>query len=524
MEKATLVLLNGNVLTLNPSNPKTEAIAISNNKILGAGENSEIKRYIHEKAKIIDLKGKTVIPGLTDCHAHMLSLGWTLTGLNLRDVKSIEELKQKLKEFVHNMPSNKWIIGGRWDQENLTEGRYPTRWDLDSAVLNRPVFLLRVCGHVAVCNSKALELAGINKRTVPPPGGSIDKDAKTGEPTGILRENALDLVWRAVPKPSQEEIEETCLLACQKAVENGLTCVHWIVSSPKEIRAVFKLYRENRLPLRVYFGVPVEYIDHLIGAGLTTGFGSDMVKIGFVKILADGSLGGRTAALEEPYSDKPETKGMLLYEQERLNSLVLKAHEAGFQVAVHAIGDRALKTVLEVFENALMKSPKEGHRHRVEHASLVNERLVQRMKRLDLIVSVQPHFVVSDFWITSRLGGKRARWAYAFRTFLRHGLVVAGGSDCPVDPINPLLGIWAAVARENFPEEGLTVEEALRLYTVNAAYASFEEKTRGTIEKGKLADLTVLDKDPTSIPSDEIRDINVDMTIVGGRIVYRRNA
>lgn len=520
MENASLALLNGNILTLNSSMPRAEAIAVRDDKILAVGGNGKIRRYISAGTRIIDLEGKTVVPGLTDCHVHMLALGRFLVDLDLRNVNSIEELKKELKAFADKKRSGEWILGGRWDHEKFSEKRYPTKWDLDSAVADKPVLLLRVCGHVAVANSKALELAGITKASASPKGGEIDKDAETGEPTGILRENAIDLVQRAIPKPGLKEIKKACYLACRKAVENGLTRVHWIVGSPKEIRAVFELYRENRLPLRVYFGVPVEYIGCLADSGLTTGFGNEMVKIGFIKILADGSLGGRTAALEEPYTDKPETRGMLMYSQRKLNTLVFTAHKAGFQVAVHAIGDRALNAVLEAFENALRKTPRKGCRHRVEHVSLVNNRLVKRLKRLGVILSVQPHFVVSDFWITDRLGRKRARWAYAFKSFIRNRLVVAGGSDCPVEPINPLLGIWAAVTRKNFPEESLTVEEALRLYTVNAAYASFEEYVSGTIEEGKWADLTVLDRDLTSIPPDEIRNVKVEMTIVAGRIVY----
>ena len=520
MGKASLVLLNGNVLTLNPSMPRAEAVAVRDDKILAVGENGKIRRYVGAGTRVIDLEGKTVVPGLTDCHAHMLALGRSSADLDLRNVTSIEELKKLLKAFADKKRFGEWILGGRWDQEKFAEKRYPTRWDLDSAVADKPVLLLRVCGHIAVANSKALELAGVTKALASSRAGEIDRDAETGEPTGVLRENAIDLVRQAIPKPGLKEMKEVCYLACRKAVENGLTRVHWIVSSPKEIRAVFELYRENRLPLRVYFGVPVEYLDCLADSGLTTGFGNEMVKIGFIKILADGSLGGRTAALEEPYADEPKTRGILLYGQRKLNNLVFRAHEAGFQVAVHAIGDRALNTVLKAFENALRKAPRNGHRHRVEHASLVNNRLVKRLKRLDVILSVQPHFAVSDFWITDRLGRKRARWAYAFKTFLRNGLVVAGGSDCPVEPINPLLGIWAAVSRKNFSEESLTVEEALRLYTVNAAYASFEEEVSGTIEEGKWADLTVLDKDLTCIPLDEIRTVNVEMTIVAGRTVY----
>jgi len=520
MEKASLVLTNGNILTFNPSTPRAEAVAVYDGKILAVGENNEIKRYINKKTRIIDLKGKTVVPGLTDCHAHMLGLGRFLTALDLRNVESIRELKRKVNKFADKKPKDEWILGGRWDQEKFAEKRFPTRWDLDSVVRDKPVFLLRVCGHIAVCNSKALELAGITKTTLPPFGGSIDKDPETGEPTGILREKALELVRHVIPKPSQEDVEKACLLACQEAVRNGLTEVHWIANSPEEVRVVFKLYQEKRLPLRVYFGVPVEYLDHLVNSGLTTGFGNDMVKIGFVKILADGSLGGCTAALEKPYSDNPETRGMLLYKQKRLNNLVLKAHNAGFQVAIHAIGDRTLKNVLKAFEKALGKAPKRL-RHRVEHASLVNESLVKHMKRLGIIASVQPHFIVSDFWVIDRLGEKRARWTYAFKTLLQQGLVVAGGSDCPVEPINPLLGVWAAVDRKLFPEESLTVEEALRLYTINAAYASFEENTRGTIERGKWADFTVLDRDVTKIPPKEIRRVRVEMTIVAGRVVYK---
>jgi predicted amidohydrolase YtcJ len=247
-----------------------------------------------------------------------------------------------------------------------------------------------------------------------------------------------------------------------------------------------------------------------------------MVKIGFVKILADGSMGGRTAAMKKPYSDKPETSGMMLYTQRKLNKLVQKAHRAGWQLAIHAIGDRAVDNVLKAYEKALKEHPRTNHRHRIEHCSVLNPKLIRRMKRLNLIASVQPHFIASDFWAIDRVGKARARWVFPFKTLFEEGIVVASGSDCPVELISPILGIWAAVARKSFPEEKLTVEEALRTYTINAAYASFDEDKRGTIEVGKQADLTVLSDNPFLVAPDKTREISVEMTIVDGKVVYAK--
>ena len=522
MRCADVVVLNANVVTLNSRQPRAEALAIRDGRLVAVGSDGEVRCFIGDGTKVIDAKGKTVVPGFVDCHVHMTGFGQHLQMLDLRDVSSIEEMKRKIREYARENPGKSWILGGRWDHERFLEKRYPTRWDLDEAVRDKPVFLVRVCGHIGVANTKALELAGVGKETRVN-GGTIDLDAASGEPNGILRENALALMWRVVPKPSMAELEEACIQACIKAVENGLTAVHWIVNSANEIRVVQKLNNEGKLPLRVYLGVPVKLLDALEKLGLVSGFGNEMVRFGFVKILADGSLGARTAALREPYADKPETSGMLIYSQRKLNQLVLKAHRAGWQVAVHAIGDKAIEAVLKAFHNALKKFPRMGYRHRIEHCSVLSPRLIRRMKRLGLIASVQPHFIVSDFWVVDRVGAKRAKWVYPFKTLMREGVMVASGSDCPVEPINPLLGIWAAVARKSFKEESLTVEEALRTYTLNAAYASFDEEKRGTIEVGKLADLTVLSEDPFKVEPDQIRRISVEMTIVGGKIVYARS-
>jgi len=519
MSETTLVLLNANVVTVNPKQPRAEAIAVQNGRIVAVGSNKEVGKRIDKETKVIDAKGKTTVPGFVDCHVHMTGFGKSLHTLDLRNIESIREMQRKLREYARRKPEKGWILGGRWDQDKLAERRYPTRLDLDAAVADKPVFLIRVCGHLGAANSKALQLAGISKESTID-GGKIDLDEATGEPNGVLRENALELVWKVIPKSSSEELEEACISACKNAVEAGLTCVHWLVGSAEEIRIIQKLYFDGKLPLRVYLGISVDLLDELISLGLFTGFGNDMVKIGFVKVFADGSLGARTAALEKPYSDKPQTRGIMLFSQRKLNRLVSKAHVAGLQLAVHAIGDRAIKAVLKALKKALKKHPRENHRHRIEHCSVLNLKLIKHMKLLGLIASVQPHFVVSDFWVVERVGKDRARWVYPFKTLMKEGLIVSSGSDCPVEPIDPLLGIWAAVARKSFTQESLAVEEALKTYTLNAAYASFDEYNRGTIEAGKFADLTVLSDDLFTVPADEIKRIRVDMTIVDGKIVY----
>ena len=519
MLNATLAILNANVITLNSKQPKAEAVAIQNGKIIAVGSNEEICKYVGKETKVIDAKNRTVVPGFVDCHVHMTGFGFSLQTLDLRNVNSIKEMQQKLQEYAEKNPEKSWILGGRWDQEKFAERRFPTRWDLDKAFADKPVFLVRVCGHLAVVNSKALQLAGITKETTVE-GGEIDLDKATGEPNGIVRENALEIIRKAIPKPSPKELEDVCLLACRKAVEAGLTGVHWIVDSANEIYIIQKLCSEGKLPLRVYLGIPVDLLDELVDLGLATGFGNDKVKIGFIKIFADGSLGARTAALKEPYSDKPETSGMILCTQKKLNKLVLKAHKAGLQLGVHAIGDHAIEIVLKAFLKASREFPRENHRHRIEHCSVLNPKLIRRMKRLGLIASVQPHFIVSDFWVVDRVGNARARWVYPFKTLIHEGLVVASGSDCPVEPINPLLGVWAVVARKGSAEESLILEEALRTYTLNAAYASFDENKKGTIEVGKFADLTILSDNIFAVLPNDIKKIRVEATIVDGLVVY----
>ena len=517
MSYATLVLLNGKIFTLDHKKPTAQAVAISDEKIVYVGEDSEASKLVGPQTEVVNLNGKTVLPGFTDCHVHMASFGRSLSELHLRNVTSITQLRELVREKSQQFPPGTWIIGGGWDQEKFAEKRLPTRWDLDRVSPDNPVVLFRVCSHICVANTKALEKAGIERDTVTPQGGEIDRDSSTGELTGIIREKAMDLLFKAFPKASEEEILKVCLSACGKAVEAGLTGVHWIVESTAEVQVIKRINREGKLPLRVYLLIPVEFLENLEELGLERGPGDSLLKIGGLKILLDGSLGARTAALYEPYSDAPETSGMVTCNQEDFEILVSNAHKAGLQLAVHAIGDKATDVALKAVEKALEKNPKGDHRHRIEHASVSNKELIQRMKELGVAASVQPHFTVSDFWIEKRLGTERARWVYPFRSLMKAGVVVCGGSDCPVEPISPLLGIWAAVFKQPNSKERLTIEEAIGLYTVNAAYTTFDEDMKGTIEEGKLADMIVVSDDPFKIEPEKIRDMKILMTIVGGR-------
>jgi predicted amidohydrolase YtcJ len=522
MGHADYVLLNGRVFTMNPVQHQAEAVAIRDGRFVAVGSDKEILSYVDQDTEVLDLDNRAVVPGFIDSHVHGASLGRSTSQINLRVVKSIIEIRKRIMQRVRLVPKGDWIIGRGWDQDKLIECRYPSRDDLDTAAPENPVLLLRVCGHLAVVNSAALKLAGITKNTDEPQGGYIEKDPRTGEPNGVLRENSLRLVFDVLPESTEKSLENTCLLACRKMVEQGITTAHWIVNSAREIRLLQALHARGLLPLRIYLLIPTECMKALIDTGLTTGFGDDRLKIGAIKIMMDGSLGARTAALRQPYNDDPETHGMLLHSKLKLKRFVEEAHKAGLQLAIHTIGDRTVQLTLDVLEEVLSKYPRRDHRHRLEHASVLDAELIREMKEVGVIASVQPHFIVSDVWINRRLGAERTRWTYSFRSLLKAGITAIAGSDAPVEPASPLLGIYAAVTRETVPQERLSMDEALSLYTATGAHGSFEEDVKGTIEKGKLADLVVLSRDPYEVSPQQIKEIQVELTIVGGRVVYAR--
>jgi predicted amidohydrolase YtcJ len=515
MMLADLALIDGNIITMDSSQPSAEAVAIKKNRIVKVGTNKEIKSCIGKDTKVINLKGRTVVPGLIDAHIHVSDFGKFLTWLDLKNAKSIKEMKTKIQERAQKIPEGRWIIGNGWNQTRFVEKRYPDRRDLDEVSPNNPVVIYHECGRVCLVNSKALELANLTCETYAPAGGTIEKETKTGEPSGILRENATDLVWKTIPEPSEDELIESVSLACEKILEAGVTSIHWIVASSTELLMAQRLYSENRLPLRVHIIAPVNLLDQL---------GSKSGTLG-VKVFIDGSLAARTAALKKPYSDIPSTKGKPLYSQKELNTLVAKAHKAHFRLVMHAMGDQAIDMALFAIEKALMEAPRKDHRHRLEHASVLNQDLIRHIKKLGITVSVQPKCVISEFSVWSaveRLGFERAKLLYPLKSLINEGILVVGGSDCPMEPISPLSGIQAAVTRPFFPEEQISVYEALRMYTINGAYASSEEQVKGSIEEGKLADLTVLSGDPRTVSPSKIGYIEVKMTVVGGKVVYQK--
>ncbi len=515
----TFVFLNANVLTMDPPRPLAEAVAVAGDRIVAVGSNEEIKPLIGLNTNVADAKGATILPGFIDCHIHLIEYGLSFKNIDLRGVTSIEEMKSRVAKRAQS--SAAWILGLGWDQERFAEKRYPTRKDLDEASPHKPVLLWRVCGHICVLNSAALQLAGIEAKTSDPRGGIIDRDS-SGEPSGILRETAFDLVLKAIPKLTLDDYEEAIVAASQRALEAGLTTVHCITGSEPELRSLLKLRSEGRLRLRFYVFIPVEHMEAARYLGLRSGFGDEWIRLGGIKVFTDGSLGARTAALEEPYADDPKNRGVAIYNQQQLNEIVAEAHRSDFQIAAHAIGDRAIDMALHAFAKVNKSMPKENHRHRIEHASVLDHTLIRRIQELGLIASVQPHFNVSDFWVEQRLGKERASLTYPFASLLRAGVKVVAGSDCPVEPLTPLSGIEAAVNRT--PPEALGVEDAIALYTRNAAYASFDENTKGTIIAGKLADLVILQEDPRKVPPSTISKIRVLKTMVGGRIVHPRSA
>ena len=523
MLEADLVLIACNVLTMNPAQPHAEAIAIKEDRIVKVGTKEEINSWIGKNTKVLELKEETVIPGLIDTHLHIADFGRFLTWLDLKGVKSIKEIQKIIKKRAQGTPQGKWILGQGWDQTSFTEKRILNIQDLDEAALDHPVIIYHQSGCMCVVNNKALELAGVTKETNSPSGGTIEHEPETGEPTGVLRENAMNLIWKVIPDPDEEEVLDATSLACEKIVEAGVTSVHWIVSSWSEIRIIQRLRAENRLPIRVYILFPVDILDQIASLRSRKDIDDDWVRIGGVKLFADGSLAARTASLKEPYSDDITTKGKLLYTPKEISALVAKLHKANFRLAIHAMGDQAIEMVVSILEKTLKESPKKNHRYRIEHAAVLNKELIHRIKKLGVIIAVQPRTIISEFtsWsATDHLGLKRARWLYPLKTLIKESIWVSGGSDCPMEQISPFSGIHAAVTRQFFPEEQITVDEALRMYTVNAAYASFDENIKGSIEEGKLADLTVISRDPRTTPPNKIEDIKVKMTIVGGKMVY----
>ncbi len=512
---ADLALINTNIKTMNPKQPTAQALAITKNKIIKVGTNKQISKLIGENTKVLNFDGKTIIPGLIDTHIHVADFGRCLMWLDLTNALYIGELQNLLKEKAVQTVAGKWIVGRGWNQNRFKEKRMPTLSDLDVAAPNNPVILYHEAAMICAVNTKALQLAGVTKQTSVPQGGVIGKDPKTGELTGILKDSATSLIWQAVPEPTGAELLEATALASQKISQAGITSVHWLVLSEVELAIIQNLYMMGRLPFRVNVVVPIELLEK------TVDFKTDdvsVLRVGGATIAADGYLDSKEAALQEPYSDGSNNRGKLLCTERELRVLVSKVLAAGLQPIILAMGDKAVDSALKVIE----QTPKSVVRFRIEQAAVLNEGLVKRLANQKVVVSIQPKVISTEFSVWSaiqRLGSERASWLHPLKTLLNEGVKVVAGSDCPMEPLSPLLGVQEVVLRTAFPEQRLSVEETLRMYTLDAAYSSGEEKVKGSIEEGKLADLAILSSDPYVVAPEKIKDINVEMVLINGKLI-----
>lgn len=528
----------GDIITMDPRRPRASAMLALGEHILAVGDDEAIRAQYQAlrglsgvaAAEPLDLRGRAVIPGLIDSHLHLLWYGFFLQQVDLNGTTSIGEINARVADGVSRAKPGAWVQGGGWQQDTLAEKRMPSRHDLDKVAPDNPVILHRVCYHAVAVNSLALQLAGITAETPDPPGGVIDRDPATGEPTGILREHAVGLVAVNIPEPTQQDVLDALRLASRRASAAGLTSVHTNDGNGGAILAYLALLETSQLTVRAYFDTTVEPGDET-ALTLPPWLGDNWVRVGAVKMFTDGSLGARTAALRKPYSDDPSTSGLPVFAPEQINEMVMKAHTRYRQVAIHAIGDRALDIALDAIEGAVTAMPRHDHRHRIVHAQITAPDIIDRMVRLGVVADIQPKFVTGELlWAPDRIGPERLPYAYCWRKMLEAGVRCAGGSDCPVEPLEPLYGIYAAVTRssmEGTPAEGWIPEErldpitALRLFTLDAAYGAFEENIKGSLEPGKLADFVVLDRAIDRVAPHEIKDLKVQMTVAGGRIVYQ---
>jgi len=517
-ECADMVLTNGKVFSGLDEQPRFQAVAVKDGKILAVGSNKEIAEYVGSSTQVLDVEGKLVIPGFIDAHCHFSSGGHSLTKLDLRNARTTEYIQEKIAGRIKELPEGELIAAyASYPNPGLFKGLgWPTKEILDEVSPNNPVIIQRRGGHAVWVNSVALEKSGITKDTESPSGGEIVKDQETGEPTGILKEAASNLlkVWDK-PKP-KEDIER----ALEHAAKLGITGVQ-TGSYLKEIEIFKELNKEGKLTLRVSAWVPVQELDRAIEQGIMWGQGDEMVRVGLVKMFIDGTIGVRSALMFEPFAEEPGNTGLAQYEENEFYGLVEKAHKNGYQVGVHAIGDRAVHWVLNAFERAQNKHGKKGLRHRVEHCTVVTFQDAERFGELGVVASMQPNITGSEIYRRVRLGKERARRVDMWRTLLNNGAVLAWGTDWPVSPLNPMENLYQLVTRY-YKEERLTMAEAVKYYTFGSAYASHEEDIKGTLEKGKLADMVVLSRDLFTIPSREILRTEVLYTILGGKIIYQK--
>lgn len=534
---ADIVFKNGNVYTVDAKQSRAQAIAVTKDRIVFVGSNADAQKFVGPKTRVVDLRGNTVVPGMADAHQHLIGVGMREMTLNLEGTASLEDLLAKVKARVDQAKPGEWVTGRGWIETHWKPPVFPTRQDLDKVAPNNPVFLGRADGHGAVANSAALKIAGIDKNTANPFGGEISKEKQSGEPNGMLLDSAQGLVGRRVPPVSPADVERAVVLGVKRNIELGWTQVHDAGGSYNDVDVYKKLYAAGTIKLRIYKAVhgPSQSATRLLNEGATIGAYDNRFTFRTIKVVSDGALGSRGAALAAPYSDAHDTSGFLTVKAEELRPMLVDALRKGIQVETHAIGDLANRFILDEYEAALKAVPvgerKVGDpRWRVEHAQIVNPADIPRFAKLGIIPSMQPSHAIGDlFFAPSRVGIERLKGSYAWESFIKTGVVIAGGSDAPVERGEPMIEFYAAVARKDqkgftgegwHPEEAVSRADALKMFTLWPAHAAFEEKLRGSIEVGKLADLTILSADIMTIPAPEILKTRCMMTVINGEIVY----
>jgi predicted amidohydrolase YtcJ len=533
---ATLIIVNARVRTMDTTKPTSEAVAIYGNRILAVGSNSEIRKLAGLGTEVIDARGKLVLPGFNDAHVHFLGGGFQLSSVDLRDANTPKEFADRIAAFANKLPPGRWITGGDWDHERWpgVDGKapLPTKELIDAVTPNTPVFVSRLDGHMALANSLALKLAGITKDTADPDGGLIVRDPKTGEPTGVLKDAGMSPVWKVVPDATFEEKLAAAKAATEHAARLGVTSVQ-DMSAGNDVGVYQTLLEKGELKTRIYAVSPLPAWERLARTGVRAHFGNEMLRIGGLKGFADGSLGSTTAFFYEPYLDAPETRGLAgdeMFPEGAMLERVRQADRAGLQVMIHAIGDRANEQILNIFATVKGENGERDRRFRIEHAQHLRRQDIPRFASEKVIASMQPYHAIDDGrWAEKRIGHERAKTTYAFRSLLDSRVMLAFGTDWTVAPLDPMLSVYAAVTRRTLdgknpdgwiPEQKISVDEAVRAYTVGSAYAEFQEQNKGTITTGKLADIVMLSEDIFSIDPREIERVKVVLTIMDGRVVY----
>ena len=525
---ADLVIRNAVMWTANEAVPQASTMVIRADRIAAIGDETVLEGFDLESAEVIDAQGQFVVPGFIDSHVHFLSSSYGLSSVQLRDASTREEFARRIQEKAESLPKGQWILGGDWDH-TLWGGELPQAAWIDQLIPDHPVCVGRLDGHMVLANSAAMELAGVDRTTPDVEGGTIVRDGD-GNPTGIFKDNADLLIRSKIPEPTPEQNDAAFVEGMRYVASKGVTSVHNMDRTDTGIIDQYQRIKDRHIT-RFYLAVDLPYWQDLKHIVDTSGTGDKWLKIGVLKGMVDGSLGSHTAAFHEPYTDQPQDKGFFLLSREDLERQVLGADAAGLHLAVHAIGDRAISELLDVFELAIEKNGPRARRLRIEHAQHPRPDDIARFKALNVIASMQPYHAIDDGrWAEGVIGPERIRSTYAFRSFLDQGVKLAFGSDWSVAPPTPLEGIYAAVTRRTLdgandpqgwvPEQKITVEEALRAYTLNGAYASFEEDIKGSLEVGKLADFVVLEKNLLTLDPAEIQDVGIVSTYVGGRRVF----